>query len=72
MKRDFSLCWLLGSNKLLTPLKAINASICANKFLHNLIPCFLEVVVQDGIFCLKDLPKHPFSQLLNLHSNLLY
>ena len=44
-------------------------SICADKFLNELIPYFLEVVVQDGIYFVKDFPNHPFSQLLKVRSN---
>ena len=45
-------------------------SLCAQKFLHELIPYFLEVAVQDGIYFVRDFPNHPFTQLLKVRSNL--
>jgi hypothetical protein len=47
-------------------------SVCSQKFLQELIPYFLEVAVQDGIYFVRDFPNHPFSQLLKVRSNLLY
>ena len=39
-------------------------SRCANKFLNELIPFFIEVVIQDGIYFVRDFPQHEFSRLL--------
>jgi hypothetical protein len=36
-------------------------SQCAQKFLNQLIPYFLEVAVQDGIYFVRDFPNHPFT-----------
>ena len=33
-------------------------------FVFELLPFFAEVVVQDGIYWVKDFPRHPMSQLL--------
>jgi hypothetical protein len=47
--------------------------MCRHKFLHDLIPDFLEVAAQDGIYCVNDFPNHPFLQLLKkTRSNLFY
>lgn len=39
-------------------------STCAKKFLTELIPFFIEVVVQDGIYFVRDFPEHAFSRFL--------
>lgn len=39
-------------------------SQCAKKFLNELIPFFIKVVIQDGIYFVRDFPNHPFSKLL--------
>jgi hypothetical protein len=41
-------------------------STCCNKFLHQLLPYFVEVLVQDGIYFIRDFPNHPMSQLLKV------
>ena len=48
-----------------------DSSMCATKFLHDLIPYFIEVVVQDGIYFVKDFPNHPFSQVLKVRTKVL-
>ena len=39
-------------------------SLCAKKFLNELIPYFIEVVMQDSIYFIRDFPNHEFSRLL--------
>jgi hypothetical protein len=41
-------------------------STCCSTFLHDLLPWFVEVLVQDGIYLVKQFPKHPMSQLLKV------
>ena len=41
-------------------------STCCDTFLNNIIPYFVEVLVQDGIYFVKDFPKHPMSLLLKV------
>jgi hypothetical protein len=41
-------------------------STCCDTFLNNLIPYFVEVVVQDGIYFVSDFPDHPMSHLLKV------
>jgi hypothetical protein len=41
-------------------------SSCCSKFLHEIIPYFVEVLVQDGIFFTRDFPDHPMSQMLKV------
>jgi hypothetical protein len=43
-------------------------SVCANKFLNHVIPYFIEVILQDGIYFVKDFPNHPFSSFLKVRS----
>ena len=39
-------------------------SSCADDFLHQVLPFLVEVVVQCGIYFIKDFPQHPFGELL--------
>jgi len=39
-------------------------SVCADKFLNEIIPFFIEVVIQDGIYFVRDFPEHEFSKHL--------
>ena len=39
---------------------------CCTKFLNNILPWFVEVLVQDGIYLVRDFPNHPMSQLLKV------
>ena len=41
-------------------------SSAANKFLNHIIPYFVETLVQDGIYMIKDFPEHPISCLLKV------
>ena len=41
------------------------------RFLYELIPWMIEVVVQDGIYFVKDFPSHPISNMLKV-SAILY
>jgi hypothetical protein len=41
-------------------------SSCCQKFLYEIIPYFVEVLVQDGVYLVKDFPKHPMSHLLKV------
>ena len=39
-------------------------TICANRFLNHIIPYFVEVIIQDGIFFTQDFPNHPLAHML--------
>jgi hypothetical protein len=41
-------------------------STCCDTFLNHLIPYFVEVLVQDGIYFIKDFPNHSVSHLLKV------
>jgi hypothetical protein len=41
-------------------------SSCCRKFLFEIIPYLVEVLVQDGIFFIMDFPHHPMSHLLKV------
>jgi hypothetical protein len=38
----------------------------ATFFLNYLLPYFVEVLVQDGVYFVKDFPDHPMSQYLKV------
>jgi hypothetical protein len=41
-------------------------STCCDKFLNHILPYFVEVLVQDGIYFIVDFPHHPVSQMLKV------
>jgi hypothetical protein len=41
-------------------------SSCCTKFLNHILPYFIEVLVQDGIYFTRDFPAHPMSMLLKV------
>jgi hypothetical protein len=41
-------------------------SSCCRKFLNEVIPYLVEVLVQDGIFLIRDFPNHPMSNYLKV------
>jgi hypothetical protein len=41
-------------------------STCCQKFLNHLIPYFVEVLVQDGVYFIKEFPNHEVSHLLKV------
>jgi hypothetical protein len=41
-------------------------STCCDKFLNEILPCFVEVLAQDGIYFVKDFPQHPMSHMLRV------
>jgi hypothetical protein len=41
-------------------------STCCTKFLYDIIPFMVEVVVTSGIYLIKDIPNHPMSQYLRV------
>jgi hypothetical protein len=41
-------------------------SDCCEKFLHHILPYFVEVLVQDGIYFVKEFPTHPMSTMLKV------
>jgi hypothetical protein len=41
-------------------------SLLCDKFLAHLLPYFVEVLVQDGIYFVKDFPEHPMAQYLKV------
>ncbi len=43
-------------------------SVCCDKFLNHILPYFIEVLVQDGVYFVRDFPNHPMSQLLKVRS----
>ena len=43
-------------------------SLCARTFLYELLPWFVEVLVQDGIYFIKDFRNHPLSAFLRVSS----
>lgn len=51
-------------------------STCCSKFLHEILPFLVEILVQDGIYLIKDFPNHVMSRFLKvqyskLHSDLV-
>ena len=44
-------------------------SQCARTFLYKLLPWFVEVLVQDGIYFITDFPDHPLSAFLRVSCN---
>jgi hypothetical protein len=43
-------------------------SVCCNKFLNHILPYFIQVLVQDGVYFIRDFPNHPMSALLKVRS----
>jgi hypothetical protein len=41
-------------------------STCCHKFLHYILPYLVEVLVQDGVFFIRDFPDHPMSMYLKV------
>ena len=41
-------------------------SSCCDNFLNEIIPYYIEVLVQDGIYFTRDFPQHPMSHYLNV------
>ena len=41
-------------------------STCSDKFLQQILPHFVKVLVQDGIYFVDDFPDHPMSHLLKV------
>jgi hypothetical protein len=41
-------------------------SDCCDNFLHEVLPYFVEVLVQDGVFFIRDFPNHPVSLWLKV------
>jgi hypothetical protein len=41
-------------------------SSCCRKFLLRILPFFVEVLVQDGIYFTRDFPRHPISEYLKV------
>ena len=39
---------------------------CCDTFLNDIVPYFVEILVQDGIYFVKDFPMHPVSHLLKV------
>ena len=44
-------------------------STCADKFLNNILPYFVETVLQCGFWFISDYPKHPLTQILRVSIN---
>ena len=47
-------------------------SECAEKFFSRLIPFLVEILMQDGIFLIKEFPEHPMSQHLMVRTSRWY
>jgi hypothetical protein len=45
-----------------------NKSSCCRKFLDEVIPYLVEVLVQDGIFLIRDFPNHPMSNYIKVRT----
>jgi hypothetical protein len=43
-------------------------SSCATQFLNEILPYFMEVLIQDSIYFVRDFPAHEISQWLNVSS----
>ena len=43
-------------------------SSCAKKFLDEILPMLVEVLIQDGIYLIEEFPNHPMSQHLKVSS----
>jgi hypothetical protein len=41
-------------------------SICCRKFLWEILPLFVEILVQDGIYLIRDFPNHEMSHYLKV------
>jgi hypothetical protein len=41
-------------------------SLCRKKFLNQVLPFLVEVLVQDGIYLVRDFPNHPMSEYLKV------
>jgi hypothetical protein len=41
-------------------------STCCDKFLNEILPYFVKVLVQDGIYLVDEFPEHPISHLLKV------
>ena len=41
-------------------------TIAADKFLNHILPYLIEVLVQDGVYFIKDFPTHALSNLLRV------
>jgi hypothetical protein len=39
---------------------------CAFNFLHDIVPYLASVVIQNGIYFIKDFPNHYFSDILKV------
>jgi hypothetical protein len=39
-------------------------SVCCDSILNHVLPYFIEVLVQDGVYFVRDFPTHPMSALL--------
>ena len=46
-------------------------SACAITFLYELLPWFVEVLVQDGIYFIHDFPSHPLTRFLKVSHPLI-
>lgn len=45
-----------------------DSSTCAQNFLYVTLPYFTEVLVQDGIFFIRDFPNHPMARYLKVNN----
>jgi hypothetical protein len=44
-------------------------TICCDKFLNHILPYFVDVLVQDGVFFIKEFPEHPLSHMLKVSTS---
>ena len=41
-------------------------TICADHFLNHIVPYFVRILVQDGVFFIKEFPNHPLVHMLKV------
>jgi hypothetical protein len=46
-------------------------SQCCNKFLNQVLPFLVEVLVQDGIYLVREFPNHPMSNYLKVRTTVI-
>ena len=44
---------------------------CCRNFLYNLVPWFVEVLIQDGIYFIRDHPEHKLSNYIKVSTTML-
>ena len=47
-------------------------TILCDRFLNHILPYFVEVLIQDGVFFIKEFPEHSLTRLLRVREQLHY